>query len=163
MAETFAEPVEQVKAPKDNHCPCGCLLVELDELGYCYHLIGFSNDGRVVEPLQSRLKWSPVEKDWVEDGAVMVNGRESEQIQEGDILVNPEFLQIDPLNGTQHMAKKWVSFRVYNPDGHEDRSPIPYKPEAAAKRPRPMAEPVQKRKAGSKKGIVNKNVAEGQE
>jgi hypothetical protein len=35
--------------PGTNFCPFGCNDDELDEQGYCFHLIGFSPDGRKLE------------------------------------------------------------------------------------------------------------------
>ncbi|MES2155749.1 MAG: hypothetical protein V4510_11495 [bacterium] len=34
-----------------NACPYGCGVRDLDENGYCKHLVGFSNDGRTYEPM----------------------------------------------------------------------------------------------------------------
>ncbi len=34
-----------------NACPFGCQDEELDELGYCQHLVGFTNDGKMMEPM----------------------------------------------------------------------------------------------------------------
>ena len=44
------------KAP-DNHCPFGCRTPELDEHGYCRHLIGFTLPGneKFMEPRVPRF------------------------------------------------------------------------------------------------------------
>lgn len=34
-----------------NGCPFGCGHEDLDKRGYCRHLVGFTNDGEVLEPL----------------------------------------------------------------------------------------------------------------
>ena len=37
---------------KVNACPFGCTFTQLDENGYCHHLIGFTNDGVNYEPMK---------------------------------------------------------------------------------------------------------------
>lgn len=37
-----------------NMCPFGCEDHELDSNGYCRHLVGFTNDGRNLEPMRRR-------------------------------------------------------------------------------------------------------------
>ena len=39
------------KGEKYNACPYGCQLDDLDDHGYCRHLIGFSNDQKTFEPM----------------------------------------------------------------------------------------------------------------
>ncbi len=34
-----------------NFCPFGCEQDDMDDHGYCDHLIGFSNDGKTYEPM----------------------------------------------------------------------------------------------------------------
>jgi hypothetical protein len=34
-----------------NFCPFGCEDIELDDNGYCRHLVGFTNDRKTMEPL----------------------------------------------------------------------------------------------------------------
>jgi hypothetical protein len=36
---------------KVNFCPYGCQHDDLDDNGYCRHLIGFTTDGKVYEPM----------------------------------------------------------------------------------------------------------------
>jgi hypothetical protein len=36
---------------KPNFCPHGCTDEELDDNGYCRHLIGFTTDGKIMEPM----------------------------------------------------------------------------------------------------------------
>lgn len=38
-----------------NFCPYGCEVGELDDNGYCYHLVGFTTDGVFYEPLRLKL------------------------------------------------------------------------------------------------------------
>lgn len=37
---------------KVNFCPFGCKEHELDELGLCDHLVGYTDDGRTMEPVE---------------------------------------------------------------------------------------------------------------
>jgi hypothetical protein len=39
------------KGKKVNACPFGCLTEELDDRGYCHHLVGFSNEDLGVSPV----------------------------------------------------------------------------------------------------------------
>jgi ferredoxin-thioredoxin reductase catalytic subunit len=41
--------VQSEEGQNANFCPFGCQDDELDEQGYCYHLIGFSPDGKKLE------------------------------------------------------------------------------------------------------------------
>lgn len=36
---------------KVNFCPFGCEQDDIDEHGYCRHLVGFTNDGKQMEPM----------------------------------------------------------------------------------------------------------------
>ncbi len=137
---------DEVK-PIENHCPFGCPDHNLDELGYCEHLLGFTSDGFVMEPLVLRRRFNRDAKEWVEDGSVMVDGRELEEVQSGDRRVNPQFEQADD-HGIKHMAHRWVSDRVYSDD--PDRKPIPFKAEKKQVVRRQMAAPVARQRAGMK-------------
>lgn len=85
---------------KENYCPFKCNEQQLDEHGYCCHLIGFTNRGKAMELVTYNQR-----------GEIQVNGSLVEKVLKTDKLVNPEALQVDQ-DGT-HMAKKWASFRVY--------------------------------------------------
>lgn len=41
-----------VSGEKVNFCPYGCTDEEIDENGYCRHLIGFTTDGKNMEPMR---------------------------------------------------------------------------------------------------------------
>jgi hypothetical protein len=41
--------IQEVEGANANVCPFGCPDDELDENGYCFHLVGFSPDGRKLE------------------------------------------------------------------------------------------------------------------
>lgn len=58
-----------------NFCPFGCDLSDLDDHGYCSHLVGFSNDGKVMEPFV------------VEKGKKVVKGDRLQPVLKGDKLV----------------------------------------------------------------------------
>ncbi len=144
--------------PIENHCPFGCPDENLDELGYCEHLIGFSSPAdkdqvRRLEPVVLRRRFNRESKEWVEDGTVMVDGREPEAVQEGDVLVNPEFDQADD-HGVWHKAKKWVSERVYSED--PDRRPIPVEIIRKQVVRRQMSTPAVRARAGMKPAVVDR-------
>jgi hypothetical protein len=42
-----------------NACPFGCEDNELDELGYCHHLVGFTKDGKYMEVLTKDSRGRP--------------------------------------------------------------------------------------------------------
>ena len=73
-------PLMQAKAKsrgnKVNACPFGCDLEDLDDLGYCKHLVGFTTDKKTYEPMRRR-----------EDGRLQVYGEEKKPLQPGDKLV----------------------------------------------------------------------------
>lgn len=89
-----------------NHCPLGCERSDLDELGYCHHLVGFTNDGKTMECLEPHLA-----PNGEPTGRMKVNGKKKAKVLPTDILVNPEKLQ--KVEGVESMAKSWVSSRVY--------------------------------------------------
>lgn len=41
---------KMAKDPPPNFCPFGCEAHQLDDNGYCHHLIGFTDGGRFFEP-----------------------------------------------------------------------------------------------------------------
>lgn len=89
-----------------NHCPFGCQ--EVDERGYCRHLIGFTNNGRTLEPI-IQIK----DKEGELTGLVVVRGgKKTQEVLKGDKLVNPVHIQKDA-QGLLHNANEWVSSRVY--------------------------------------------------
>lgn len=58
-----------------NTCPFGCRDHQIDQNGYCYHLIGTSDDKRTYEPMV------------LKNGARWTDGRKREKIQDGDHVV----------------------------------------------------------------------------
>lgn len=67
---------------KLNFCPFDCPEEELDENGYCRHLVGFTNDGDVMEPMVEVRGTGP-------DPAVrrVVQGAKKEPVRKTDKLV----------------------------------------------------------------------------
>ncbi len=116
---------------KQNHCPKGCQTSDLDDMGYCKHLAGFTNDGKVMEPLVKVDRTTSEKKgrhgylagEWTVDGA------KREQVRKEDVLVNPERDTID--NGAVVRTKAWVSARVYR-DLSDDELDKLTRPELAA-------------------------------
>lgn len=103
----------------ENHCPYGCQHSDLDERGYCVHLVGFTNDRKIYEPIV-HVKRVPRENGIPVPGAepeltgevqVLGGKKHIQPVLSSDKLVNPEERQLDM--GVYHMAKKWVSDRVY--------------------------------------------------
>lgn len=92
----------------ETHCPFECSGPYLDENGYCHHLLGFTNDGRMFEPLDPILT-----AEGTPTGRYRVLG--GKRRQPVDLskhrLVNPEYKQL--VNGVSNTAKRWVSARVY--------------------------------------------------
>ncbi len=99
-----------------NYCPFGCQKHQLSEHGYCRHLLGFTNDEKVYEPIGPM-----VGRNGVDAGRVTVNGKKPQEIPHDCVLVNPEVRQLD--NGVYHMARIWVSSRVYQ-RGEGDKAPV---------------------------------------
>jgi hypothetical protein len=60
---------------KVNFCPFGCATDELDEHGYCKHLVGFTADGKTLEPMAAD-----------ERGRRRVDGGRREPVLKGDVL-----------------------------------------------------------------------------
>jgi hypothetical protein len=58
-----------------NACPFGCEDHNLDQNGYCYHLVGFSPDGKTMEPMV------------LENGQRKVKGKLRQPLKKGDKLV----------------------------------------------------------------------------
>lgn len=100
---------------KENHCPFGCSLEELEENGYCRHLVGFTNDKKVFEPLVPIMVPDHNGKP-AKSGRYKVMGKHGAEdrrqaVARSDRLVNPTFQQLD--GGVYHTAFKWLSWRVY--------------------------------------------------
>ena len=90
----------------ENHCPFGCPATALNDLGYCRHLVGFTNDGEIVDPL------APLMRGDHDTGYKRVMGGTSVQrVLPGDKVVNPEVVLKDDKG--VHRIKRFFSSRVY--------------------------------------------------
>ena len=83
-----------------NHCPMGCEKWELDEHGYCAHLVGFTNRGKLMETIA-----------YNDRGFIQVRHDLVAPVEKGDKLVNPEKVIHDQAGS--HVMQEWVSARVY--------------------------------------------------
>lgn len=54
-------------------CPYGCTLEDCDDNGYCDHLVGFTTDGKTMEPMVKDVK-----------GRRVVDGAHPEPLAKGD-------------------------------------------------------------------------------
>lgn len=74
-------PALQLKASaaggKLNLCPCGCDEKDLNEHGYCKHLVGFTVEGKVIELREANPAPAILER----------TGFKTEPVREDDILV----------------------------------------------------------------------------
>lgn len=110
-----------------NYCPFGCkaedhvLVAEgtgaVSQVIYCCHLVGFTNDRKVMEgiepvmvPVYDEESRKTDQKRW--NGRFRVSGKKQQYVKRTDIMVNPTYLQIDTQNG-HHMTETWGSARVY--------------------------------------------------
>lgn len=99
------------------HCPFNCERCDIhQESGYCCHLVGFTNDGKIfetIEPVILPVRDAQHNKTGENrySGRFMVNGRKRARVMPSDVVVNPETVQKDEAGS--HMMKAWVSSRVY--------------------------------------------------
>lgn len=110
----------ELSKQKNNYCPFACAMEDLDEYGYCHHLMGFTND-RVTFEKTGKLYRHNDDGIPYDTGQKITSG--STPCQRGDIFINPERPQI--VNGAVNMAKAWVSDRVYRNVPKPDADPIP--------------------------------------
>ncbi len=94
VSELMKAKAANTTGEKVNFCPFGCGDEELDDNGYCRHLVGFTNDGKTFEPMVRKggRRVVQVHRDRVE----VVEGGEKtfefgppvlEVVQKGDQLV----------------------------------------------------------------------------
>lgn len=93
-----------------NHCPCGCTKQQLNDYGYCCHLVGFTNHGKVYEVLRYNARGQGVVGGQVVNELDEVK-RNVERVLPKDKLVNP-VKKIVTKQGIEY-ANEWVSSRVY--------------------------------------------------
>lgn len=58
-----------------NKCPFGCKDHQIDHHGYCYHLVGITDNKKTLEPME------------LKGGFRQVNGKKRQRIKDGDRLV----------------------------------------------------------------------------
>lgn len=51
LSPLMAAKAKQSEGQKVNFCPFGCTVEDLDDHGYCEHLVGFTTDEQTLEPL----------------------------------------------------------------------------------------------------------------
>lgn len=88
---------------KINACPFGCDVKNLDDHGYCRHLIGFTNDGKTYEPMIRRGGKRRVE-------VKMEIDPEESLGEDGEPLKRPVLEKVLP---TDKLVKISISSRVY--------------------------------------------------
>jgi hypothetical protein len=94
---------------KVNVCPFGCRDEELDEHGYCDHLVGFTNDKKVYEAME----WDEIHGRRIVRGNKGLKRKDCPQVKGSDILV-----QIS------------CSWRVYRKNVEIKHRPVIVEPEA---------------------------------
>lgn len=113
-----------VAIPESYYCPYGCKAPECDANGYCGHLVGFTTDREVIEPLIELLRYSSEKGAWYPTGWMTVSLADREMVQPEDEIVNPIKRETIPKTGQEYDKFLWVSFRVYS--DNPDREPIPF-------------------------------------
>jgi hypothetical protein len=99
-----------------NACPFGCLDENLDEHGYCCHLVGFTNDKKLMEPMVL---------DWRGKRVVQVPFHMDRGKKIPDLLPIPRGAKLVPIA---------ISYRVYDPNG-QDPDELPPDPRTLKKEP----------------------------
>ncbi len=142
MPTISLDDVKEALGQVVNYCPFGCQDAELDERGYCRHLVGFTNNGKEYEQLQ-RL----VLPDGEDAGLVRVVGDEvvkagKESRRTHAIGTGPDWhvetgpVEDQVVNGALNKARKWFSSRVYHKHADPTKSQValrrPGKPAPAA-------------------------------
>lgn len=112
---TEAQRTQLKKGQVVIFCPFGCVHgADLDEYGYCRHLVGFTNDKKTYEPILPVMLRGADGKGQELSGKLKVYGKASRKVPplSDDVqLVNPEKQQT--IDGIPSIAKEWVSDRVY--------------------------------------------------
>lgn len=101
-------------APVENHCPFGCRDIDLDgDTGYCRHLVGFTNDGKIGELLQRVERVDRMQNKFYT--FAQVTGKKIFRITRECTLVNPEHVVQSMGHRVSQKALRWLSSRVYHP------------------------------------------------
>lgn len=105
---------------KVNACPFGCSFQQLDDHGYCRHLIGFSNDKKTFEPMIR----DPITGKRV----VRCKSRVTKEIAEWDDDGKPVMMPIshpvlDHVLPGDALVRISISYRVYRDVGKTGQTP----------------------------------------
>lgn len=116
-------PPSAAKKEEVFYCPFGCKGNECDDKGYCGHLVGFTIDMATVEPIMELMRHDRSKGGWYPTGFLMTSGAYREQLQPGDVTVNPIVREKLPKEDIEYEKYSLFSFRVYS--NNPDRMPIP--------------------------------------
>ena len=124
VATDLAMVANQPPKPRvDNKCPFGCTLEDLDDHGYCKHLVGFTNDkpgiAKDYEPLKW-MTWGFGRHKGERNGHRFVDGKDKRPILATDKMVNP-LMQDD----RGRVWRKNPSWRVYREVVDEEEQNAP--------------------------------------
>lgn len=123
LSSAHSEAKAALEKTVANYCPFGCQGADLDDFGYCHHLVGFTNDRKTCEPQEKLYRafkdGTPYDTGWKTVGGSIA-------IEPGDVFVNPERVQKET-NGHAHLTKLWVSDRVYR---QRDKAAVQPAPQA---------------------------------
>lgn len=117
--ERVAREIQKARAAgkKFNACPCGCTEQQLNEHGYCRHLIGWSNDGKFYEP---RMRVRRTGLDGNPDGSLYERVGNREQDREAEPYVDedgniefPTRAVLKPVLPTHIKVSAGYSWRIY--------------------------------------------------
>jgi hypothetical protein len=97
---------------KENYCPFGCQDTDLDEYGYCHHLVGFTNNGHTAEMIRPLIRLDKEKVPYDTGYKSVQGGKRAVVVEKADKLVNPES-KVAGQDGITRTVKKWVSTRVY--------------------------------------------------
>ena len=122
MHKTQAEPEpgEDVDKPDgiENLCPFGCLNEELNDIGHCKHLIGFTSNGKTYEPQIKRMRPAREADGRIvrDDAGKMTMEWDGSWITDGRKEVIQLVKSTDELRSGGSYGRPCVSSRVYRPD-----------------------------------------------
>ncbi len=93
-----------------NACPFGCQPHQLNEQGYCWHLVGFTNGGREYEPLVLNHM-----------GRLQCDGKKRQELQPGDRLIRiTTSARVYRPTGNPLLAREFEREKTENPAATEE-------------------------------------------
>lgn len=106
---------------KVNACPFGCTLPQLDDNGYCRHLIGFTSDLKTYEPLvrETKINAATGEKFFTGRRIVRPATKEVEEVIEHDeetgkpIMGKVRVPVLSPILAGDKLVRITMCYRVY--------------------------------------------------